>query len=98
MYAVVNLPAASERERDRETETETDRQTERHRQTDRQTDRGDLLICEWLIMNKKHVKSLFLGLQMYVEKFFIFYLSLFLTTMAASAIGFCVGASVRVFA
>lgn len=39
-----------------------------------------------------------IGLQMYVEKFFIFYLSLFLTTMAASAIGFCVGASVRVFA
>lgn len=47
---------------------------------------------------KKQVKALFLGLQVYVEKFFIFFLSLFLTTMAASSIGFCVGASVRVFA
>jgi len=35
---------------------------------------------------------------MYVDKFFIFYLSLFLTTMAASSIGFAVGATVRVFA
>jgi ATP-binding cassette, subfamily G (WHITE), member 2 len=39
-----------------------------------------------------------IGLQTFVDKFFIYYLSLFLTTMAASAIGFCVGASVRVFA
>jgi len=38
------------------------------------------------------------GLQMNVNKFFIFFLNLFLTNMAASGMGFVISASVRVFA
>jgi hypothetical protein len=38
------------------------------------------------------------GLQVDVAKFFIFFLTLFLTTMTASAICFTISASVRVFA
>ena len=46
----------------------------------------------------KNLRRLVSGLQMQEGKFFIFFLNLFLTNMAASGLGFVISASVRVFA